>query len=161
MVLEALREGAADLPVREVIPLSQAIRRARVPERAIGRVAGALSLVQLLLALAGLSAVVRLYVVRRTPELGIRLALGARTRDILGLVARHGARLAGTGLLVGLGLGIGVWMLVGAAMPAAKSSGPAAIVLSTLALALCTAAALLLPARRALAIPPAAALRAD
>lgn len=160
-VLDALRGTAPELPVREVVPLDRAIRRARVAERAIGRVAGALALIQLLLALAGLSAVVRLYVARRTPEIGVRLALGARSGDVLRLVAGHGARLAGAGLAAGLLLALGVWRLVAAAVPDAAPAGPAGILVATAALLGCTALALFLPARRALAIPPASALRHD
>jgi hypothetical protein len=118
------------------------------------------SALALVLALVGLFSVVSYSVARRTPEFGIRMALGAPRSHILWIAARTGivSALTGTaiGMLVDLFLGrvLARWMDSGLA-------GFAGLLHVALLLALCTFAACLLPARRAAAIHPANALRSE
>ena len=121
---------------------------------------GFFSALALVLTLVGLFSVVSYSVARRTPEFGIRMALGAPRSHILWIAARTGivSALTGTaiGMLVDLFLGrvLARWMDSGLA-------GFAGLLHVALLLALCTFAACLLPARRAAAIHPANALRSE
>jgi ABC-type antimicrobial peptide transport system permease subunit len=100
-------------------------------------------------------------VAQRTVEFGIRLALGAQPRDVLGLVLRHGMKLTLIGIVLGLGGAYGVARLLGAIMPRLVS--PDAITLSGMAALLFVVAVVScwLPARRATKVDPMTALRAE
>jgi len=117
--------------------------------------------VALLLAAMGLYSVVAYSVTQRTHEMGVRIALGADARDLLGLVLREGLSVAL------LGIGIGALLALGGAHWLApllfneSARDPAVFVAVALVLALVAAAASLVPALRASRVDPAEALRAD
>lgn len=125
----------------------------------IGELLGIFAGLALMLAAVGIYGVVSYGVAQRSHEIGIRVALGAGRRDILGLVLGEGARLAG--------LGLGLGLLGAAAIPRALASAflgftvaPVAVV--TIALALIAGVALgacYIPARRAARVDPIVALR--
>ena len=119
------------------------------------------AVVALVLAVAGIYGVLAGAVTERTREIGVRTALGATPRAILVMVLLQGARLAAAGLVLGLigALSLGRFLQsllygVGTADPLTLAS--VALLLGAVALAAC-----LLPAMRALAIDPIAALRAE
>ena len=122
---------------------------------------GTFAVMALVLAAVGIYGVISFVVTRRTHEMGIRLALGAQPRSVVGLIVRHGARLALTGLAVGLA---GSWiasralasMLFGVGTRDVATFGGAAVTLLVVALI-----AAFLPARRAARVDPMIALRAD
>ncbi|HMF09047.1 MAG TPA: ABC transporter permease, partial [Thermoanaerobaculia bacterium] len=125
------------------------------------RLLGVFALVALLIAATGIGGVIALAVSQRTQEIGVRLAIGARPLDILGMVLAEGLKLA----LLGTGLG-----LLGAACLARVLKGllfevaptdPLVFALVSLALALAAILACLLPARRASAVDPMVALHAE
>jgi ABC-type antimicrobial peptide transport system permease subunit len=120
-----------------------------------------LGLAALLLAAVGLYGVMAEHVARRTQEIGIRMALGARAADVLRLVMRQAAWLVGGGLLAGIvgALALGQVMeraLFGLVRPDLRSQ--AAVLAILLAVAL---AAAWVPARRATRVDPLLALRRD
>jgi putative ABC transport system permease protein len=128
---------------------------------AIARTAGGLGLVALLLAVSGLYSVIAFFVVLRTNEFGIRLALGARSTDIVRMVLGQALRLAGVGLAVGGLLGVPLLMALHANFPFINRFDPAVILPPALALGLTALVAGWVPARRASSIQASEALRAE
>jgi MacB-like periplasmic core domain/FtsX-like permease family len=113
----------------------------------------------LILASAGIFGTVSYIVVLRTREVGIRMALGAKRRDILGLVLRESTRPVLVGLLVGMILSVGTSYLMRAILYGLNIVDAISYVgVSTLFLAIALFAAYI-PARRALRVDPMAALR--
>ena len=115
----------------------------------------------LLLACLGIYGVVAYAVNRRLSEFGIRIALGADAGDILGLVMKHGAALAGIGTAIGLAIAVALSMMASGSMPGVTRPGP--LLFAGVALPLIAAAltASYLPARRATKVDPASALRSE
>jgi putative ABC transport system permease protein len=147
------------VPVTRAHTLIDQVERNLADERAATTIGTTLASVALLLATAGLYATTAFLVSRRTREIGVRIALGARTTDVRSLVLKEGARLAVLGVSGGLVLSLLVGRalehrLYGVTATDAWSVGAAAAIL--------TAAALLaswLPARRASRVDPVVALR--
>ena len=128
--------------------------------RLISILFGAFSVLGLTLAAVGLYSVVSYTVVQRTSELGIRMALGARRYDVLRLVGLSAGTSVGLGILAGLALSFGMNHLI-ARWVESGTRDPLIILAVSLVLIAVAAAACLIPARRALAIDPMAALRCE
>src|SRR5262249_8275456 len=88
--------------VREVRPMEAAMDKARAPTRFALVLAGIFAAIAALLGAVGLYGVLSSVVRERTPEIGVRMALGAAQGGIFGLVIRQGAKLAAIGLGIGL-----------------------------------------------------------
>jgi putative ABC transport system permease protein len=98
---------------------------------------------------------------RRTREIGVRVALGAQPRDVLGMVVREGMRLAGTGVVAGIVLAAGATRLIaGLLFSVSPVDGMTFAGMSVLFIAVALLASYL-PARRAAATDPLTALRSD
>lgn len=115
----------------------------------------------LLLATVGLYGVVAFSVTRRTREVGVRMALGAKRSDVLRLVARRGALELAAGLALGLGLALLLTRLIRSILFQVEPWDPANLTVSMAALAAVGLGACLIPAWCALAIEPASALRRE
>ena len=113
----------------------------------------------LLLAAVGLYGVKSYLVSQRTREIGIRMALGAQSRDVLGMVLRDGARVTATGLGIGLALSAGVALLLRSMLYRVNPFDPVTFVAAPSVLALAAFVACWLPARRATRVVPVQALR--
>jgi ABC-type antimicrobial peptide transport system permease subunit len=100
-------------------------------------------------------------VAQRTGEIGIRLALGARSADVLWLVLGKGARLILLGALLGFGGAYAVARFLAWAIPTLPTRDPAALAAITFTLVAVALAACYLPARRATKVDPMIALRSD
>jgi predicted permease len=118
-----------------------------------------MGLVGLLLAIAGLYGLVAYNVSRRTREIGIRMALGAASSDVLRLVMGKGLALVGTGTVIGLGMGFGLEQLMNSMLFNVGGVDIVAYVIVVPSLFLVTMLAAYLPARRATRIAPTQALR--
>jgi putative ABC transport system permease protein len=108
----------------------------------------------LLLAAVGIYGVIAYFVTQRTPEIGLRLALGATPRSVLMMVVRHGAVLATTGIVIGLIAALGATRLMTTLLFEITATDPptyaiGAIVLFTIALLACA-----VPALRAVRVSP-------
>ena len=122
---------------------------------------GGFALATLLLATAGVYGVMSFSISQRTREFGVRMALGAERRDILSLVLREGMKLAGLGVMVGVGLALPLTRLLRALLFGVTTTDPVTFLFVSLTLVTVAAAACYLPASRALKVDPVEALRAD
>jgi putative ABC transport system permease protein len=113
----------------------------------------------LLLAALGVYGVMVFVVSQRAQEFGIRLALGAKPRDILGLAFRPGLILTATGTIVGLGGSIVVTRLMSSLLFGVSASDPMTFAVVPLLLGIVTMAACFLPARRATRVSPMEVLK--
>src|SRR5262249_29254000 len=146
-------------PVYAVLPLAGALDHALSQPRFRTLLIGLFSMMALTLAAIGLYGVMAYMVSQRTREIGIRVALGARPREIVGEILRSGASLAGAGAVVGIALAAAGSRLVGSLLYGVGASDVVAYagavgVLFVVALVACA-----LPSKRATSIDPIEALR--
>ena len=141
--------------------LREAMARAEASDYVILLTLGGFAVVALVLATAGLFGVVSYSVSRRTSEFGTRMALGARSRDVVQLVARESAWLAGIGLAIGLAGGVAVGSAMKSLLSGLTPADPLTLVSVSGLLALVTLIATALPAWKASRIDPVIALRAQ
>jgi predicted permease len=154
-----LRDIDPDLPVDNLQTMRGIMAESITAQRLYAALLGVFSTLALLMAAAGLYALVSYAVVRRTHELGIRLALGAVPRDVLRLVVGRGARLALVGILLGVGGALAATRVLRSFLFEITPSDPVVFVGVALGLAVVALAASWLPARRATRIDPVAVLR--
>ena len=119
----------------------------------------AFAAIALVLASLGLYAVVSHAVGQRTQEIGIRLALGATTRDILTLVFTQGMRPVGLGLVIGLAAALAVTPLLKTQLVGVSPADPFTLVVAPATLVMAGTLGCLIPARRAMRVDPVVALR--
>jgi ABC-type antimicrobial peptide transport system permease subunit len=113
----------------------------------------------LLLAAVGIYGVLAYSVSQRTREFGIRVALGAGARELVGMVVGQGLRMAALGLAVGAAGALALTRMMTAMLFDVRPTDPMAFVVVALALAAVACIASLIPSARAVRIPPASALR--
>jgi predicted permease len=128
--------------------------------RLISILFGAFAFLGLALAAVGLYSVVSYTVLQRTSELGVRVALGARRRDVLSLVGLSAGTSVGIGIAAGLALSLSLNRLI-ARWIESGTRDPLMILAASLILIAVAALACLIPARRATAIDPMIALRCE
>ena len=113
------------------------------------------------LAAVGIYGVVHYAVAERTREIGVRLALGATRRDVLGLVIRQGLRMPAVGIAIGLAASIGLTRIISHLLFEIGATDPSTFAAVGLVLAAVAAAACYFPARRATRVDPVRALRQE
>jgi len=123
--------------------------------------AGTFAVLALLLAIAGIYAVMSYIVTERTSELGLRLALGAQGIDVLGLVLKRAVLLAAAGLGIGVALSLAVSRLIGTMLFGIQATDPATYLAALFAVAGVAILAAAGPAWRASRIDPVLALRRE
>ena len=160
-IQDELRKLAPNLPIFDIRPSEQMLRG--IEGFLLFRLAAALAAIMgalgLVLAVMGVYGIVSFAVSGRTQEIGIRVALGAESRDILKLVARQGLSLVAAGLAAGL---LAAWaltramasLLIGVSATDPLTYATVAALLAAVAVAACW-----IPARRALRVDPMVALR--
>jgi predicted permease len=155
-----LRELTPDLPPR-VHTVESLLAGSLAQRRFSLLLLGAFGGVALLLAVLGLYGVVSYAVAERSREFGIRFALGASERAVLGMVIRQAAGLAGLGLLIGVLCALGLTRVLTSLVYGVSAADPVAF--AGVALLLLTVALLasLVPARRAARVDPMSVLRSD
>jgi putative ABC transport system permease protein len=120
---------------------------------------GVFSGLALLLAIIGIYSVMSYTVTQSTREIGIRMALGAQSRDVLKLVVGHGAALSAIGMGIGLISAFALTRLMSGLLFGVGATDPLTFGLIALLLMIVTILACYLPARRAIRIAPVIALR--
>jgi predicted permease len=158
-VRQAIKQVNRNLPVDEVVSLSEFIGRSLTRQKLVARLASFFGLLALLLACIGLYGVLSYSVARRTNEIGIRVALGAQRRDVLWLALREAFTLVIFGVVLGLAASLATTRTASTLLFDVKPNDPLTITLATLLLLTVAAFAAYLPARRAARVDPIAALR--
>jgi putative ABC transport system permease protein len=130
-------------------------------ERLVAKLSGFFGGLALLLAALGLYGVMSYTVTRRRNEIGIRMALGAEPRKVVGLVLRNVALITIVGLIVGAAAAVGTGRFINALLYNLVATDRTMIVITGMTLAAAAAIAGYLPARRAARIDPMTALRED
>jgi predicted permease len=143
----------------EVRALTQQVERALVRERLMATLAAAFGVLGLLLAAVGLYGLLTYTVIRRTNEIGIRLALGAMRDEVLWMVIRHALVLLGGGVVIGIPLAWAASRWVSSMLFGVKGSDLLTIGAATVVLAATGLVASFLPAWRASRVDPMVALR--
>src|SRR5256714_12139 len=159
----ALKRGRpfndGDQPVSDVRTMKDVLGQ-ELGQRETGTtLLGVFAALALLLAAIGLYGVLSYFVSQRIPEFGVRLALGAQSRDILWLVVKRGMGLALLGLAIGLAASFALTRLMQSLLFEVSASDPVVFALIALLLAGVAFAACVIPARRAMKIDPMVALR--
>jgi predicted permease len=160
-IQRAVRAIDPGLPRPAMITLRDANSIVLLPQRVAAIVTGALGAVGLLLASVGLYGIIAYSVSRRTREIGIRLALGARGSGVVGMIVREGMRLAGIGVVVGLLLAAGGTRLIAAFLFSVSPLDAVTFGGMSLLFVVVALVASYLPARRAADSDPMTILRAE
>jgi len=124
-------------------------------------VLGVFAAVALVLAAVGVYGVIAALVRQRTPEIGIRLALGAQPGEVRSMVMRSGLALAGAGVAAGLVASLAATRVLGAELYGVHPADPVTMTAAALALLAAAALACGVPARAASRVDPLTALKAE
>jgi ABC-type antimicrobial peptide transport system permease subunit len=156
--LQAIDRGLA---IADVRTMDQIVEQSAYARRWTTGLLGAFAGLALILALVGIYGVTSWAVAQRTPEIGIRMALGASRGQVLRMVIGYGARLCAIGLAIGLAAGLALRGLLSSLTFGVSTADPwvyggAGLLMMVAALAACY-----VPARRACRVDPLVALRWD
>jgi predicted permease len=164
----ATMTAAIQRTVRELDPQTQVVNlrtmndvvdRSLMQERFVAQLGTFFSLFALLLAAIGLYGVMAYATARRTREIGIRMALGARAADVIWLVLRETLLLVGVGIAIGLGAAFAATRLVASLLFGLSTTDPMAIAVAVFLMLMVAALSGYLPARRAARVEPMTVLR--
>jgi putative ABC transport system permease protein len=147
------------LPVANVQAMEDVVTASLGRERFLFALAAAFAVVALVLGVLGVYGVLAYGVARRTREIGLRLALGARGREVASLIAWEGGRLVLSGTILGLMGAILIGRLLRGLLFGVPPLDPVTLVAAPLALAAAALIATWMPARRAARLDPMEALR--
>jgi putative ABC transport system permease protein len=160
-IRETIRSVDPDLAVFNITTMSNEVRAAVARERFAATLFTIFAAIALVLAIVGVHGLLSYAVAQRTRELGIRMALGASRRSLLGMVIGEGMMLAGAGLVLGLLGALAASRLLQSLLYEIQPADPFTFVAAGVAVAAAALAASALPARRATASDPSRALRLD
>ncbi len=150
-----------DQPITSVFTFDQLVQDAVARPRALTTVLGAFGALGLILGALGIYGVLAYLVSQRRREIGVRMALGADRRRVLGMIVRRGLVLALAGIAVGLPAAFGFAHLIRGVLFGVEPGNPLAFAAVAGVLLLVALGASYLPARRAARVDPAIALRAE
>ena len=164
-VMDAVRREVRtidqDQPVFTIATLDEMLIQSRWAYRTFGSVFVIFAAIALTLSSVGLYAAMAYSVTQRTQEIGVRIALGAETPEVLWLILKRGLVQLAVGLTIGLAGGVALGGVIQSALVDVNSRDPVTILLITVLTSSVAIAACVIPSRRAAHIDPIAALRAD
>jgi ABC-type antimicrobial peptide transport system permease subunit len=160
-IRRAIREADANLPTPNISALDVKIRDSLYTERLIAVLSEAFGILASLLAAIGLYGLIAYSVARRTAEIGIRMALGARPGDVLALILKGAAGMAAAGIGTGLAGAFVLSRLVESQLFGIKPADPRVLAGAAASLALVALMAAWVPGWRASRIDPVRALKHD
>jgi putative ABC transport system permease protein len=158
-VRNELKKLDPDLPITRVATMEQRLSDAVSEPRFRTTLIALFAVVALLLACVGIYGVISYSVTQRTHEIGIRMALGARTGDVLRMVIRQAVVLAVVGVTIGLAASFAITRLMSNLLFGVTAQDPLIFVATALVLTTTALIASYLPARRAARVDPLVALR--
>jgi predicted permease len=161
VVAAAIREIDPELPVYDVRGLEQRVARSVGDRSLAAAVLGGFAALALVLALLGTYGVLSYRTAQRTHELGIRLAIGARPDDLIGMVFRSGAVLAAVGLTIGVAVYLSLARVLESMLYGIGPRDPLVVAGGVVSLLAAALLASWLPARRAARLNPVVALRTE
>jgi ABC-type antimicrobial peptide transport system permease subunit len=156
-----IAEMDSDLPVQQLGTVEEQIKLGTNGLSLVSTILATFATLGLLLAALGLYGVIALLVVQRTPEIGVRLALGAQTSDVIRFIFVLGIKLAVIGAAAGLVGSFAIGRLLAAVVPEMITQDLWAIAAATLLLILVALVSCWLPARNAASVDPIITLRAE
>jgi predicted permease len=164
-IANSLRNSVAgldpDLPVNRIRTARSAVDLGIGNVSLLGSLLGAFATIGVILTVIGIYGVVSYTVVQRTGELGIRMALGAQSRDVLWLVLGKGTVLVGIGVLLGGFGAYAVSKLLISLIPSLPTRDPLLLLFAAFALVAVALVACYIPARRATRVDPLVALKSE
>ena len=160
-IRDAIHSLDRDLPLAKVTTLSEIVGSSLSQPRFSMLLLAAFAGLAVLLAAIGVYGIISYSVSRRTQEIGIRMALGAKRSSIFVMVVQQGLRLAVIGVAIGLTAALGATQLMKSFLYGVRAFDPATFAAVAFFLIAATLAACYLPARRATSIEPTRALRSE
>ena len=157
-IRKAVRQIDPNLPLMDVATQDEQIDKNLQQERVFAQAYAMFGGLAMLLAAVSLFGLMSYSVARRTSEIGIRMALGAQSRDVLRLVMSESMRLVAIGVAIGLGVAIAAGRLVASLLFGLGATDAITMVVATLVMVFVSATAGYLPARRASRVDPLVAL---
>jgi predicted permease len=161
MVRTALNKLDPGLPIIQPNTMNQIVDESLGQRRLTMTLLGAFAGIALVLAMVGIYGAVAYTVEQRTGEIGVRMALGAQTTDVLRLVVRQGMTPVIIGLVLGLAASLALGRLLTAQLYEVSAHNPALLAATSATLAVVALLACLIPARRASLVNPIEALRTE
>jgi putative ABC transport system permease protein len=162
-VANAMRTEVAaidpDQPVSSLMTMDQRISDSIAPRRFNMFILGLFAALALILAAIGIYGIMAFTVIQRTHEIGLRMALGASTGDVVKLILRSGLKLALIGIALGLLASFAAARVLSSLLFEVSATDPAIFVIDALLLAVAALLASYIPARRAMKVDPLIALR--
>jgi ABC-type antimicrobial peptide transport system permease subunit len=158
-VRKTFREEFPGFTLFSLVTLRQQMGMAFFLWQAAAGLLGILAVLGVFLSGVGLYGVVSYGVTRRTHEIGVRMAMGARPTDVLRLVLRQGLSMVAIGAAIGTAVAVAAARVVSAILYRVNPADPSALIEAALAVAVVTFLAIQTPARRAIRTDPMAVLR--
>jgi predicted permease len=158
LMRQAVREMDPTVPVFNVATMPERLRTTTAQARFNTALLTALGAVGLVLAAVGIYGVIAYFVAQRTREIGVRMALGATARDVMGLVLRQGLAAVAAGIVVGLPTAVVAGRALEAMLFGVGSADPLTLATVVSVLLLVALVASVAPARRAVRVQPTEAL---
>jgi putative ABC transport system permease protein len=160
-VSRAIRAVDKNITISPAIAIEQALFEQVAEPRLYSLLLGIFAAIATLLAAVGIYGVMSYAVTQRAQEIGVRLALGAQRRDVLGLIIAQGMKLAMAGAAIGLAAAFGLTRLMTSLLFGVSATDPMTFALVALGLIGVALLACYLPARRAMKVDPMLALRCE